>query len=78
MILAAREDLLAVGRNRDRKRQLGVTFESLDLLARGGVPEADGVIEPGRRQALAVGAPCNRVDRTRVSLELADKSRLLG
>src|SRR5262249_5771069 len=76
-ILAAGEDVLAVGGDGDRQDHLGVALVLLDLLAGGCVPESDRVIEAGGGDRLAVGAPRDRVDRVGVSVERADDRRLL-
>ena len=56
-----------------------MALELLDLLAGGGVPEPDRVVEAPGDERLAVGAPGDRVDRVGVAVEGADdRRRLLG
>ena len=77
IILAARQNFLAIGRECDGQRELRVSLELLDLLARDRIPQADGVVETRGGDHLAIRTPGHRVDRIGVPIESPHESGLL-
>ena len=71
LIPASREDVLAVGRERNRNNIIAVSLELEHLFARGGIPYTSCAVTIPREDALAIGGERNRGNSSTMPLELA-------